>query len=233
MRKSRGERVNGVLLLDKPGGVTSNFALQAARRLLNAAKAGHTGTLDPMATGLLPLTFGEATKFSADLLEADKSYRATLTLGVTTSTGDADGDVLETRAVNVSRAEADIALSRFVGTIKQVPPMHSALKRDGRPLYELARAGEKVERIARLITVHRLALVEHRDDLARILECVEDLPDDRREALIMRFALGMDNREIARALGRTDGATKVLLHRAIRQLEELVKKAEGPVNVGD
>ena len=164
MRKSRGERVNGVLLLDKPGGVTSNFALQAARRLLNAAKAGHTGTLDPMATGLLPLTFGEATKFSADLLEADKSYRATLTLGVTTSTGDADGDVLETRAVNVSRAEADIALSRFVGTIKQVPPMHSALKRDGRPLYELARAGEKVERIARLITVHRLALVEHRDD---------------------------------------------------------------------
>ena len=167
MSKSRGERadrINGVLLLDKPGGMTSNFALQTARRLLNAAKAGHTGTLDPMATGLLPLTFGEATKFSADLLEADKSYRATLKLGVTTSTGDADGDVLETRAVNVSRAEVDIALSRFVGTIEQVPPMHSALKRDGRPLYELARAGEEVERVARQITVHRLALVEHRDD---------------------------------------------------------------------
>ena len=163
-RGARGDRISGVLLLDKPGGVTSNFALQAARRLLNAAKAGHTGTLDPMATGLLPLTFGEATKFSADLLEADKSYRATLKLGVTTSTGDADGDVLETRAVNVSRAEVDIALSRFVGTIEQVPPMHSALKRDGRPLYELARAGKEVERAPRQITVHRLALVEHRDD---------------------------------------------------------------------
>ncbi len=163
-RGARGDRISGVLLLDKPGGVTSNFALQAARRLLNAAKAGHTGTLDPMATGLLPLTFGEATKFSADLLEADKSYRATLTLGVTTTTGDADGTVLQTRAVNVSRAEVDIALSRFVGTIEQVPPMHSALKREGRPLYELARAGEEVERVARQITVHRLELVEHRDD---------------------------------------------------------------------
>ncbi len=163
-RGARGDRISGVLLLDKPGGMTSNSALQTARRLLNAAKAGHTGTLDPMATGLLPLTFGEATKFSADLLEADKSYRATLKLGVTTSTGDADGDVLEARAVNVSRAEVDIALSRFVGTIEQVPPMHSALKRDGRPLYELARAGQEVERVARQITVHRLALVEHRDD---------------------------------------------------------------------
>ncbi len=160
MGKSRGERVNGVLLLDKPGGMTSNSALQTARRLLNAAKAGHTGTLDPMATGLLPLTFGEATKFSADLLDADKSYRATLQLGVTTSTGDADGELLETRAVNVSAAEVDVVLSRFTGNIEQVPPMHSALKRDGRPLYELARAGIEIERAPRQVVVHRLALVE-------------------------------------------------------------------------
>jgi len=158
--KSRGERVNGVLLLDKPGGMTSNSALQRARRLLNAAKAGHTGTLDPMATGLLPLTFGEATKFSADLLNADKSYRATVRLGVTTSTGDADGAVLERRTVDVSTADIDAVLARFVGAIEQMPPMHSALKRDGRPLYELARAGLEVERAPRQITVHQLTLVE-------------------------------------------------------------------------
>jgi tRNA pseudouridine55 synthase len=163
--KSRGERVNGVLLLDKPGGVTSNVALQTARRLLNAAKAGHTGTLDPMATGLLPLTFGEATKFSADLLNADKSYRATLRLGVTTSTGDADGEVLATHNVAVTDADLDAVLPRFVGPIEQVPPMHSALKRDGRPLYELAREGAEVERTPRQITVHRLILVERRGDL--------------------------------------------------------------------
>lgn len=164
MGKSRGERVNGVLLLDKPGGMTSNAALQAARRLLNAAKAGHTGTLDPMATGLLPLTFGEATKFSADLLNAAKSYRATLQLGVTTSTGDADGTVLETRNVAVTSADVDAVLSRFIGTIEQVPPMHSALKHGGRPLYELARAGAEVERAPRAVTVYRLALVEHLGD---------------------------------------------------------------------
>ena len=163
-RGARGDRISGVLLLDKPGGMTSNFALQSARRLLNAAKAGHTGTLDPMATGLLPLTFGEATKFSADLLEADKSYRATLTLGVTTSTGDADGTVLETRDVDVSSAGVVAVLSRFIGTIEQVPPMHSALKRGGRPLYELARAGKEVERAPRQIAVHRLVLVEQRGD---------------------------------------------------------------------
>ncbi|MBA2411370.1 MAG: tRNA pseudouridine(55) synthase TruB [Burkholderiaceae bacterium] len=160
MGKSRGERVNGVLLLDKPGGMTSNSALQRARRLLNAAKAGHTGTLDPMATGLLPLTFGEATKFSADLLNADKSYRATVRLGVTTSTGDADGAVLERRTVDVSSADIDAVMARFVGAIEQMPPMHSALKRDGRPLYELARAGLEVERAPRQITVHQLTLVE-------------------------------------------------------------------------
>ena len=165
MGKSRGERVNGVLLLDKPGGMTSNAALQAVRRLLNAAKAGHTGTLDPMATGLLPLTFGEATKFSADLLNADKSYRATLQLGITTRTGDADGDVIDRCDTAVSSAQLDATLSGFIGTVAQVPPMHSALKRDGQPLYKLAREGTEVERAPRQITVHQMTLVERCGDV--------------------------------------------------------------------
>ncbi len=160
MGKPRGARVDGVLLLDKPPGLTSNRALQTARRLLDAAKAGHTGTLDPMATGLLPLTFGEATKFSADLLDADKTYRATLRLGVTTTTGDAEGDVTGTRAVEVTDPAMEAALQGFVGRIAQVPPMYSALKRDGRPLYQLARAGVEVERLPRDVVVNRLVVVE-------------------------------------------------------------------------
>jgi tRNA pseudouridine55 synthase len=162
--KPRGERVDGVLLLDKPGGMTSNLALQKARRLLNAVKAGHTGTLDPMATGLLPLTFGEATKFSADLLDADKAYRATLRLGVTTTTGDAEGEVTARAAVEATDEAVDVALSRFLGTIEQVPPMHSALKREGRPLYELARAGIEVERAPRQVVIHALRRVERTGD---------------------------------------------------------------------
>jgi len=163
--KARGERVDGVLLLDKPGGISSNLALQKARRLLNAAKAGHTGTLDPMATGLLPLTFGEATKFSADLLDADKSYRAMLKLGVTTRTGDAEGDVIDVRPVQVADAALEAALLSNAGEIDQVPPMHSALKREGRPLYELARAGIEVERVARRVRIGRLCIVERSDDV--------------------------------------------------------------------
>jgi tRNA pseudouridine55 synthase len=163
--KARGERVDGILLLDKPGGISSNLALQKARRLLNAAKAGHTGTLDPMATGLLPLTFGEATKFSADLLDADKSYRATLKLGVTTRSGDADGEVTETRPVQVDDSALNMVLQSLTGDIEQVPPMHSALKRDGRPLYELARAGIEVERAARRVTIRRLQCVERSGDV--------------------------------------------------------------------
>jgi tRNA pseudouridine55 synthase len=170
--KPRGERVDGVLLLDKPGGMTSNLALQKARRLLNAAKAGHTGTLDPMATGLLPVTFGEATKFSADLLTADKSYRATLRLGMSTTTGDAEGEVTQSVAVDATDESIDAAVSRFLGTIEQVPPMHSALKRDGRPLYELARAGIEVERAPRQVLIHSLRRVERTgDSLTLDVEC--------------------------------------------------------------
>jgi len=187
--RARGERVDGVLLLDKPGGLSSNHALQKARRLLNAAKAGHTGTLDTIATGLLALTFGEATKFSADLLNADKAYRATLMLGVTTTTGDAEGEVTGTAPVDVEDAAIDAVLSRYVGTIEQVPPMHSALKRDGRPLYELARAGVEVERAPRQVQVHSLRCVERAGTtLVFDVECskgtyVRVLAEDIGEAL--------------------------------------------------
>jgi tRNA pseudouridine55 synthase len=170
--KTRGERVDGVLLLDKPGGLTSNRALQTVRRLLDAAKAGHTGTLDPMATGLLPLTFGEATKFSADLLDADKSYRATVRLGTTTTTGDAEGDPLESRPVLATDEEIDAVLARFTGRLEQVPPMHSALKREGRPLYELARAGVTVARAPRPVEIHRLQRVARTgDELVLDVDC--------------------------------------------------------------
>ena len=162
------QQVDGVLLLDKSLGMSSNDALQKARRLFSAAKGGHTGTLDPLATGLLPLCFGEATKFSADLLDADKTYLAELALGVTTDTGDAEGRVLARRAVLVDEVALAGALVRFQGPIDQVPPMHSALKRDGRPLYELARQGIVVEREARPVTIHAIELHEFAGDRLRI-----------------------------------------------------------------
>jgi tRNA pseudouridine55 synthase len=160
MKRAAADPIDGVLALDKPVGMSSNLALQKARRLLQARKAGHTGTLDPLASGLLPLTFGEATKFSADLLDADKEYEATLALGVSTDSGDAEGAVLEQRPVAVSRAQLEQVLSRFTGTLQQVPPMHSALKYEGRPLYELARRGLTVARAARTVHIARLELLE-------------------------------------------------------------------------
>jgi tRNA pseudouridine55 synthase len=151
--------VHGVLLLDKPAGLSSNDALVKAKRLLNAEKAGHTGTLDPFATGLLPLCFGEATKFAQDLLDADKTYEATVHLGITTSTGDTEGEVIATCRVEAIPEQIDAVLARFRGPISQVPPMHSALKRDGKPLYEYARAGITLEREARQVTIHALTLL--------------------------------------------------------------------------
>lgn len=151
--------VHGVLLLDKPEGISSTQALAKAKWLLNAEKAGHTGTLDPFATGLLPLCFGEATKFSSDLLDADKTYEATIRLGITTTTGDPEGEVLETREVSVERAQIESVLDKFRGPIDQVPPMYSALKRDGKPLYAYAREGKTLEREARAVTIHTLELV--------------------------------------------------------------------------
>lgn len=156
--------LDGVLILDKPLGLSSNHALQSARRLYNAEKAGHTGTLDPLATGLLPLCFGEATKFSAELLEADKRYVATVQLGITTDTADAEGVVLERRPVVVGCIDVEAALAAFLGKIDQIPPMHSALKRDGKPLYEYARAGVIVERAPRRVWIHQIHLLEWMSD---------------------------------------------------------------------
>jgi len=153
--------VDGVLLLDKPVGLSSNDALIKAKRVLNAKKAGHTGTLDPFATGLLPLCFGEATKFSQDLLEADKTYLTTVHLGQKTDTGDTEGEVIETRDVNVTLDQIHAVLPRFRGPIAQVPPMYSALKRDGKPLYAYAREGIVLEREARNVVIHKLELISY------------------------------------------------------------------------
>ncbi len=150
--------VNGVLLLNKPVGITSNAALQTAKRLFQAEKAGHTGTLDPFANGLLPLCLGEATKFSQYLLDADKTYRAVMQLGVTTTTGDPEGEVLNTKPVNVTRTDLNAAIARFIGTIEQTPPMYSALKHQGKPLYEYARAGIEIERKSRSIHIRAIEL---------------------------------------------------------------------------
>ena len=160
--------VSGIILLDKPLGFTSNAALQKVRWLLNAEKAGHTGSLDPLATGVLPLCFGEATKFSQYLLDSDKGYETVMQMGQTTNTGDAEGEVLQTREVTVGRADIEALLPRFRGQISQIPPMYSALKRDGQPLYKLARAGEVVEREARSVTIGRLELLECEGTRARL-----------------------------------------------------------------
>ncbi len=151
-------RVSGVLLLDKPIGISSNHALQAAKRLYRAEKAGHAGTLDPLASGLLPVLLGDATRFSGFLLNAEKGYRADVRLGAKTTTGDAEGEVLERRPVHAGQAEVEAVLSRFLGPQTQIPPMYSALKRNGQPLYELARRGETVEREPRNIEIFRLEL---------------------------------------------------------------------------
>ncbi len=158
--RSRFERVDGILLYDKEAGITSNKALQRVKRLYNARKAGHTGSLDPLATGLLPICFGEATKLSQYLTDSDKRYLAEIVLGVSTDSGDADGEVIERREVDISQAELESVLQSFVGTIEQVPPMYSALKRDGQPLYKLARQGIEVERKPRTMQVHELRLVD-------------------------------------------------------------------------
>jgi len=163
--KKAWKQVDGVLLLDKPLGLTSNNALQKVRRLFSAAKGGHTGTLDPLATGLLPLCFGEATKFSADLLDADKTYEAVIRMGVTTDSGDAEGAVIATAAVDVSESDVSRVLPQFTGDLQQIPPMHSALKRNGRPLYELARQGIEVEREPRAVTIHAIDCLSFSGDL--------------------------------------------------------------------
>lgn len=160
MSKPRRPRraVTGILLLDKPLGISSNAALQRVKFLYQADKAGHTGSLDPLATGVLPICLGEATKLSGLLLDADKCYEATGKLGTRTSTGDAEGEVIESAAITLTQAMLDAVRPKFLGEIEQVPPMYSALKHEGERLYALARRGETVERPARAVTIHELDL---------------------------------------------------------------------------
>lgn len=182
--------INGILLLDKPLEISSNRALQIVKRLFTARKAGHTGSLDPLASGLLPICFGEATKFSQYLLSADKTYLVSLRLGVRTETGDTEGEVIATRPVPVvTTADLETLFDRFRGEIEQIPSMYSALKHQGQPLYKFARQGITIARESRRLTVHRLTLLQHTADTVQFeLHCskgtyVRTLVDDFGEAL--------------------------------------------------
>jgi len=169
-RNRRGRSVHGILLLDKPSGGSSNHALQRAKRVFDAKKAGHTGSLDPLATGMLPVCFGEATKLSAYLLHADKGYETTMQLGVTTDSADADGEVLDTRPIPADFNEEKFRTicEQFRGTLQQIPPMVSAIKIDGKRLYKLAREGIEVERPARSVIVHELQVLSFSGTSARL-----------------------------------------------------------------
>lgn len=204
-RVRKGRALDGVLLLDKPAGMTSNFALQKVRRLFGAQKAGHTGSLDPLATGVLPICFGEATKFSNFLLDADKGYYTTATLGEVRNTGDSDGEIIASHPVpDLSESVLASVLDQYLGSIQQVPSMYSALKHQGRPLYEYARKGITIDRPARAISIHRLELNEVRDnELDLTVECskgtyirslVEDIGSDlgcgAHVSMLRRFKAG-------------------------------------------
>ncbi len=169
MSKPILKKIDGILLLDKPLCTTSNGALQRVKRLFGAKKAGHTGSLDPLATGMLPICFGEATKFSQFLLESDKCYQVEARLGVKTRTGDAEGEVIATKPVeNLSRERIETVLNQFIGLIQQIPPMYSALKIQGKPLYELARKGIEVPREARSVHIYRLQLIDFQTDTLKL-----------------------------------------------------------------
>jgi len=172
-KHNKGRPVNGILLLDKAVGISSNKALQEVKHLFNANKAGHTGSLDPLASGLLPICLGEATKLSSFLLDSDKRYAGTCKLGVVTKTADAEGEVIETRPVPaLDKAQVEAVLQRYTGDIEQIPPMHSAIKQNGQPLYKLAREGVEVERQARKIHIYELRLDAQRaDELDIFVQC--------------------------------------------------------------
>jgi tRNA pseudouridine55 synthase len=202
--------VHGVLLLDKPLGLSSNDALQKVKWLLRAEKAGHTGTLDPLATGLLPLCFGAATKFSQVSLDADKAYEATLRLGQTSSTGDAEGQILRERPVALIRAQIEAACAAFTGEIDQVPPMHSALKHEGKALYEYARAGQVIERAARRVRIHAIDILDWQHEVLKIA---------------VRCSKGTYIRTLAEDLGEHLGCGA--------HLSALRRTASGPVQLRD
>ena len=193
-RARKGRAVDGILVLDKPAGPTSNQALQRVKWLFDAAKAGHTGSLDPLATGVLPICFGEATKFTQFLLEADKTYASTFRLGVTTTTGDQDGEVLaEQSAAGISAARVEAELASFRGVVEQIPSMYSALKQGGQPLYKLARRGIEVERAPRQVTIHSYEMCAFRGG-----ECAE-------LDVVIRCSKGTYIRTLAEDLGRQLG----------------------------
>ena len=233
-------RVDGVLLLDKPRGISSNAALQRAKRLYRAQKAGHTGTLDPLAAGLLPICFGEATKFAHLLLDADKAYRATLRLGVRTATGDAEGEVVEERPVAVARSEVERVLRRFVGRIAQVPPRHSALKRDGRSYYHYARAGVEIERRAREVEVRSIELLAWRPPEVEIsVRCgkgtyIRALAEDIGEALgcgahlsaLTRTAAGEFDLSAAASLDALEGGEEARRDAALLPVDAFLRRLE-------
>lgn len=164
-RKPRGRKINGIVVLDKPLGITSNDAVQAVKRLFKAAKAGHTGSLDPLASGLLPICLGEATKLAGFLLDTEKHYRTVGKLGEITATGDAEGEIIERGDVpELDRDKIEAVLENFRGEIEQIPPMYSALKHKGQPLYKLARQGIEIEREPRRVTVYELELLDFGPD---------------------------------------------------------------------
>jgi tRNA pseudouridine55 synthase len=229
-RRRRGRAVNGVLILDKPLGLTSNAALQTCKRLFDAAKAGHTGSLDPLATGVLPLCFGEATKFSQFVLDADKAYTSTFVLGVGTDTLDIEGDITaRADASSVDEPTLRGAMSSLTGEIEQVPPMYSAIKRNGQPLYKLARQGLEVERAARRVSIHEF-------------ECLAFRPGVTAEVdVAVHCSKGTYIRSLAEALGEKMGlpAHVSALRRTLAgpyalqesmTLESLEKVAEGGVD---
>lgn len=229
--RDRGRKVDGILLLDKPAGLTSNAALQHVKRAFGASKAGHTGSLDPIATGLLPVCFGEATKLSGFFLSADKRYRAGFRLGVATETGDSEGGVVRRSTVEVGDEDIERAMDRFRGNFEQIPSMYSAIKKNGKPLYELARQGIEVERQARPVTVHALDWERPEGDrLAVDLHCssgfyVRSLAHDLGEALgcgahvdaLTRVAVGDFKLEDAVSLDRVEA-----LREDIASLDELL-----------
>ena len=189
-RRKHGKAINGVVLLDKPAGLTSNRALQTVRRLFDARKAGHTGSLDPFATGMLPICLGEASKTAAFLIDSDKTYRATARLGISTDTGDIEGSTVEQQAVPALTGQLiEEVFQRFTGEIEQLPPMYSALKHKGQPLYKLARQGKTVERALRRVVIYHLELLDHgADSLEFELRCskgtyVRTLAEDLARAM--------------------------------------------------
>ena len=213
-RRRQGRQIDGLLVLDKPPGVSSNGALQQVKRLYGAAKAGHTGSLDPLATGVLPLCFGEATKFSQFLLNADKGYLSTFVLGIGTDTADADGEIIaQAAATGVTLDRVTEAMKPLTGAIEQVPPMYSALKVDGQPLYKRARAGEQVERAPRSVTIHQFDLVSFAPG----------------EQVIVKVQILCSKGTYVRSLAEDLGAALELP----AHVSELRRCQSGPFNLGD